>query len=923
MTAERWRRIEELFELVADLPQGIQEEQLRQACAGDGLLFEKVLALLNHDRSRGGKIGEVIEGLSRIPAPEELSFTGRRLGAYRVVRELGRGGMGIVFEAMRDDDTYNKRVALKVAARAAYSHDFLQRFRHERQILARLEHPHIARLLDGGTTEEGIPFFVMEYVEGVPIHQYAADQKLSIPARIHLFLQVCDAVEYAHQNLVIHRDLKPGNILVSGGSVRLLDFGIAKLADQTDAESTGAGLMAATPDYCSPEQVRGQPVTTRTDVYSLGLVLHELLTGERAQQADTSSPQALDRSICETSARPPSACALARGDRALARLLRGDLDAMVFTATRKEPASRYASAAALAEDLRRHLEGKPIRARQDNRWYRAARFARRHWMPLAAAAVLVTTLVAGILAASFQARRAERRFQQVRRIAGALMVDVHKAIRDLPASTKAQEVVVRTAIEYLDALAQEAGNDISLQVETGQGYLQVAQLAYTLSRPSLGRSGEADLYYEKAKAILAPLARAHPGNPRVAAVLTKYFYLKGDFLLDTGHAAEALRFLERAVETAESALSGNAGDIELLDELREAQHYIMANFTSSPAARKLVSRHLEIAEQLAGVRPVTVDRLANLGVAYSQAAKIAATDGNLEEAMQHLRKNVEVQSRAVAMEPQNYSVRRNLMMAWFHIGDERLGPLGPTSYTGSGGPPVEIDPKLRREALEAYRKGAEQSEWIYRHDPENDTVKHDYAVSLGRQAAAYPHGDLAAIPLLEKSLELLRQLEPGHPNSTLSFVIEFRASLAERRRQAGQFDLALAQWKIIDDLVRKAVAADPTSYYIRRLAIPIYWNWALELARRKNREGALALARRAARLAGEVADRQEQYSRAAGWPPRVKTWLAGLHQTLGDRREAARARQESLEMWSAVASRSDLPQDLIGEARRMLARDRK
>lgn len=923
MTAERWRRIEEVFDLVADLPQGIQKEQLRQACAGDGLLFEQVLALLDHDRSRGGRIAEVIEGLSRIPAPEEVSFAGRRLGAYRVVGELGRGGMGVVFEAVRDDDAYSKRVALKVAARAAYSQDFLQRFRHERQILARLEHPHIARLLDGGTTEEGIPFFVMEYVEGVPIHQYAAEQSLSIPARVRLFLQVCDAVEYAHQNLVIHRDLKPGNILVSGGSVRLLDFGIAKLVDQADSESTSTGIMAATPDYCSPEQVRGQPVTTRTDVYSLGLVLHELLTGERAQKADTSSPLALDRSICETSARPPSACALARGDKALAKLLRGDLDTIVFTATRKDPASRYASAAALAEDLRRHLENKPVRARQDSRWYRAARFARRHWMPLAAAVLLVTTLITGILAANFQARRAERRFQQVRRIAGALMVDVHKAIRDLPASTKAQEVVVRTAIEYLDALAREAGDDIPLQVETAQGYLQVAQLAYTLSRPSLGRPDEADRYYERARTILEPLARARPGDPRIAAALTKYFYLKGGHLHDTGHTTEALRFLERAVETAESALASNAGDVELLDELREAQHNILADFTSSPAARKLVSRHLEIAEQVARSRPLTVDSLANLGVAYAQAAKIAAIDGDIEEAMGYLRKNVEVQSRAVAMEPQNYSARRNLMMAWFHIGDERLGPLGPTSYTGSGGPPVEIDPKLRREALEAYRKGAEQSEWIYTRDPQNDTVKFDYAVSLGRQAAAFPPGDLAAVSLLEKSLDLLRQLEPGHPNQTLRFVLEFRGSLAERRRQAGQFDLASAEWKTFDAIVKKSIAADPSSYFIRRLAIPIYWNWALELARRRDREGALALARRAGLLADEVGERQEQYARAAGWPPRVKTWLAGLYETLGDREEAARARRESLEMWRAVAARADLPQDLMDEARQTLARDSK
>ncbi|NWF83561.1 MAG: serine/threonine protein kinase, partial [Bryobacteraceae bacterium] len=261
MTAERWRRIEEVFDLVADLPQGIQEEQLRQACAGDGLLFEQVLALLDHDRSRGGRIAEVIEGLSRITAPEEVSFAGRRLGAYRVVGELGRGGMGVVFEAVRDDDAYSKRVALKVAARAAYSQDFLQRFRHERQILARLEHPHIARLLDGGTTEEGIPFFVMEYVEGEPINDYCNRKHLSTQARLELFVQVCEGVQHAHQKAVIHRDLKPSNILVAevdGRPVpKIIDFGVAKATSQRLTELTmftELGQFMGTPEYMSPEQ---------------------------------------------------------------------------------------------------------------------------------------------------------------------------------------------------------------------------------------------------------------------------------------------------------------------------------------------------------------------------------------------------------------------------------------------------------------------------------------------------------------------------------------------------------------------------------------------------------------------------------------------------------------------------------------------
>lgn len=919
MDSDRWRRIEVLFDLVADLPSAEQELRLRSECGGDHSLLAEVLALLNHDRSRGARIAEVVEALVRVPQPEEITFAGRRIGAYRIVREIGRGGMGVVFEAVRDDDEFNKRVALKVSTRAAYSPEFLHRFRHERQVLARLEHPNIARLLDGGTTEENIPFFVMEFVEGTPIHEYASRCRLSLAARLGLFLQVCEAVEYAHQNLVIHRDLKPANILVSEDSVRLLDFGIAKLTDQTDASFTNTGFVAGTPEYCSPEQLRGQAVTTRTDVYSLGLILFELLTGERAQKPDSNSPVSLDRLVCETETALPSATAAARGEKSLARLLRGDLDTIVLMAVRKDPSRRYASAAALAEDLRRHLEGRPIRARQDSRWYRASRFARRHWMPLTAAGLLLVTLIGGIVATSVQARRAERRFAQVRQIANALVGDVHKAIRDLPASTKAQEVVVHTAVQYLDALSKEAAGDRALQLETARGYIQVATLAYDFSRPSLGRPEEASRYLEKARAILEPLGRKSPGDPAVAVALTTLYTRIGEHLGDMGKAASSMESFELAIKTAEDALAQQPGNLDLMDELREAQHSLISAFTGSPAARKHIARHIEITENVTARRPVNADTLANLGLAYSQAAKVAEAEGNEPETLKHLSRNIEIQNRVVALEPNNATARRNLMLAWFHIGDHHLGPLGPASYTGAFGPRIEVDAGRLRQALEAYTKGAEQSEWNFQRDPGNESVLYDYAIGLGRRAAAYPPGAPEAIALLEKCLAIFRHIEPGQPKATLRFVVEFRGSLAERLRQSGQFSRAFAEWSLIDSLARQAIAADPGHYYIRRLTIPVYQNWALELARRGDRQGALALARRIESLALEVAGFESQYSRAAGWPPRAKAWSAEIFDLLGDRASASAARQASIELWKKVAARGELPRDLLEEASKAVA----
>ena len=576
MTDARWTRIERLFEQAADLAPDDQRALVDRECRDDPETRDDVLALLDHDRSRGERVAAVVGAAAQLPASDEPQPAGARFGPYRVVGEIGRGGMGVVFEAERDDGTFAKRVALKVATFAAWSPEFLHRFRDERQILARLEHPHIARLLDGGTSDDGVPYFAMEFVEGVPITAYAAARRQSVTERLRLFLQVCEAVEYAHQNLVIHRDLKPGNILVAGDSVRLLDFGISKLMEGRDAAATATGLLPFTPAYCSPEQLRGEPVTTRTDVYALGLVLFEILTGARAQPVDTTSPVALERTIVETPVPAPSVTLQAAGDAAGARRLRGDLDTIVLTATAKEPARRYPSAAALADDIRRHLDARPLVARQASAWYRASRFARRHWRPLTAAALLLAAMAAGIVSTRAQAARAERRFQEVRRIANALLGDVHAAIRDLPASTGAQEVVVNTAVEYLEGLTRESGDDPELLVEVGQGYTKVGELAFSLSQPSLGRPDDARRYLTRAREVLGPLQAARPDDPRVARAVVALEAAWGAFFHETGQNVDGLKAYEEAVRVGEAAAARHGGDPALLEQLLRAYDSMVA-----------------------------------------------------------------------------------------------------------------------------------------------------------------------------------------------------------------------------------------------------------------------------------------------------------------------------------------------------------
>jgi serine/threonine protein kinase len=914
MTPERWLRVEQIFDALADLPADEQSARLTTECGSDRELRVEIDRLLERDRAGHCRIGHVIELLAQTPAPTEASFTGRRIGVYRVIREIGRGGMGVVFEAVRDDDEFQKRVALKVAARAAFAPEFLSRFRHERQILARLEHPHVARLLDGGTTDEGVPFFAMEYVEGVPIHRYAIDHDLSVEERIGLVLQVCDAVEYAHQNLVIHRDLKPSNILVARGSVRLLDFGIAKLIDPAQPHDTHTSLLAVTPEYCSPEQLRGQPITTRTDVYSLGLVLFELLTGEHGQRPDVSSPLLLDRSVAETELAPPSTRVRARGDHALARRLRGDLDTIVLAATQKDPAQRYPSVAALAEDLRSFLAARPIRARQHHSWYRATRFARRHWLPLAASIAVAVTLTAGIAATTYQARRAERRFDQVRQIANALMTEVHESLRNLPGSTRAQEVVIRTAVGYLDNLAQEAGSDRALRLEIAQGYMKVGVLAFAMDRPSLGRPEETQVNYDKARALIEGLRSNDRSNPRVEAAASMVDRLTGDYLHAKGLGSEALVTLERSLRTAETASARHPQDVGLLEALHEAQSAILSQFEASQVARA-ITNHIDVAERLTALSPVTPANLGRLAVAYSVVGKAAGGSNRLDEALHHYRRAVELQTRAFELDPENATIRRDLMLAWSNISDHELGPLGPYSYTGANGPAVDIDPAARARALEAYRKIQEMAEWLYRRDPHDETVKLDLAISLGRSAPAFLPSDREAILNLEKCLAMLRDIEPTFPARTLSFVIEFRGSLAERRRLTGDLEGAIAEWHVLDGIINKAIAADPPNYYPRRLALPVYYNWALTLARNKDRPGAEKYARRLERLAEELGASEKQYARGPGWPPRVRGWLATVYEALGDGARAEAARQEGLAMWKAVGARTDLPQDVIDEAR--------
>src|SRR3984893_6446588 len=501
---ERWVRIKELFEAAVDLDPNQRTALLDKECGGDEALRGEIESLLKSDERTEGFIEQPAFAIPHDLFPDnvEESFAGRQFGAYQIIREIGRGGLGAVYLAARADDEYHKQVAIKVIRRGLDTEDILRRFRNERQILAQLDHPNIARLIDGGTTDDGLPYFVMEYVNGQPINAYCDANALPTTQRLKLFRKVCAAVTYAHQNLVIHRDLKPSNILVTQeGEPKLLDFGIATLLSTGDElfAQTIPALRVMTPEYASPEQVKGEKIMTTSDVYSLGVLLYELLTGQRPYRLKTRAPEEIARAITEQEPERPSTAVSQRADQTSPRFgpsrtgplrnprsLRGDLDNIVLMAMRKEPARRYPSVGQFSEDIRRHLEGLPVRARKDTVAYRTSKFVNRHRIAVAAAALVLLSLIGGFVATLIQVRTVRRERAKAEAISGFLQKTLHASD---PALNLSGQPTVKDILD--DASKRLATEELSDQPEVraelqriiGGSYLSLGQ--YDLAQQNL------------------------------------------------------------------------------------------------------------------------------------------------------------------------------------------------------------------------------------------------------------------------------------------------------------------------------------------------------------------------------------------------------------------------------------------------------
>jgi eukaryotic-like serine/threonine-protein kinase len=513
MTSGLWARVSALFEEVRQRPAPEREAWLR--ARSDDTTRAAVTGMLraydgdpafDPSAAVGDTLGDVL-------AP---ALIGRRLGAYRLVAEIGRGGMGIVFAAQRDDDEFDRRAAIKILP-AWSAAPVVERFRFERRVLAGLDHPGIAKLLDAGSTDDGMPYLVMELVDGQPIDSWCEAHRTGLRARVALVEKVCAALAYAHQRLVVHRDVKAANILVTAaGEPKLLDFGIATLLATDGAATSGltqTGHHSFTPDYASPEQIRGERVTTASDVYSLGVVLYRLLAERPPYVLRGLSTLEAIRVVCEVE--PPPMYTVAAPERRA--VLRGDLDRIVGKALRKAPQERYGTIVELAADLRAWQEGRPVTAATQSVAYRVRRFVRRNRGKVAVAAALALTLVAGVAATAWQARvaaeerdKAQQRFRQVREMSRALIFDVHDALERVPGATEPRRLLLDRAVHFFDGLAAGAGADNALKLELAEGYRRLGLVQGSDATDNLGDTAGATASLAKATRLLDEVRRTDP-----------------------------------------------------------------------------------------------------------------------------------------------------------------------------------------------------------------------------------------------------------------------------------------------------------------------------------------------------------------------------------------------------------------------------
>jgi serine/threonine protein kinase/tetratricopeptide (TPR) repeat protein len=809
MSPERLHQIENLFHLALEQAPPERLSYLKQHCGDDENLLQAVEALLTAESSHG-RLKELVASTAVLAAP--ISLLGRRVGAYEILSEIGQGGMGAVYLATRVDEAYSKKVAIKFV-KAGWTSEFIhERFRAERQILANLNHPYIAGLLDGGTAFDGRPYLVMEYVDGLLITEFLKHNQLDTQSLIQLFRRICEAVEYAHQNLVVHRDLKPANIMITAEGVpKLLDFGIAKLLDVDEGSSTtqAHGWRMLTPEYASPEQFRGDRVTTATDIYSLGAILYVLLAGKGPYALHGKTPTETERIVSEEEPPRPSL-----GNPALRGSLGRDLDTIVLKAMRKSPWERYGSVGDLSMDLARALSGQPVQARNYTFVERGARLVRQHRLSFVAGALIAASMAGGTAVSVHSAREAERqraraeveraragesaeaarreqeraekngadaefrrqeadvergraeaslaiserRLDDEHRLTTEVLVDINDSLQTLPGATAVRTQAVQASAKYLDRLVNESQGNSRLQQDLAIAYVRMADLTGNPAKPNQGDLAGALSLYQRAKAVLQRLLLHKTGDPALRQQLAAVYAGEVGVLSYLGRVREAQEEGERAVVLFRGLVQQSPNNASALFDLANCYISIL-QVSDRFHNREQVIHYAGLArkafELLTAINPRAIEPRVGLSDALAQESSAQLFLRGLDAALPPAEASLRIREQLRAEHPDNRMILEGLMFSYGRLGDISNRRRGEAGY---------------RSALEYFGKAREVAALLARQDPANQRAQFDLAVCGNRLGEAFANLDehQQATAAFGESLQAFEKLTISDSKNTMS-----------------------------------------------------------------------------------------------------------------------------------------------------------
>jgi len=817
VTAPDWKRVRAILEHASELLGAAREEYLERECGGDVELRREVDGLLALDAPQGAMDPPSAQAV--LQAFAASSRAPQRIGAWRLEREIARGGMGAVWLAHRVDGGFSQRAAIKLIKRGMDSDEIVARFERERALLASLEHPGIARLYDGGSTDDGQPYLVMEFVEGVPLDEYCARPTTTLAQRLELFAEVCDAVQHAHQQLVVHRDLKPSNVLVTAeGQPKLLDFGIAKLLtpDEAGAALTATAQRFLTPAYASPEQLRGDPISTRSDVFSLGVMLYEMLALKRPFDAKRAP---------DTEPAPPSRAAATRA-------FVGDLDTIVMKALSVDPARRYASAEALASDVRRHLAGAPVQARPDTWTYRASKFVRRNRALVAATLTVIAGLTVGIVLAYLQSVEAERareladrRLASVVNLASAFSSKLTARLGQLEGVLPEREGLLRDMAEQLEQLVAQAPDDFPLRLELGWARRELALVLGAPNQPSAGKFDEALRLLDRSIGDVEALHREQPGHVDAVNLLAAMRSERGELLAHAGRRDDARREMRAAAELAHKTREGLDPDRDRGLLLRECNvlHALFSVERESgrrDAENELALEYMQLVEFAVERHPDDEKFRYLLATALVDRAGSAEQLGDSPSALKDLERATEILAELSKADGLNVVYRRAFAATEYRM----------------GGTLATLDQVER--AVDVSYRAWQAWEAVVRAEPADIAARDrllQFSYAAGSVARQSSRLDIAK-PALERSLEILDERMARYP--------EQRGLLMTRATLGSELAAVLAElgeWRGALELAQDSVAQG--MQLENDAAAGHEWNYAMSLSHANLAECSLFTAR--------------------------------------------------------------------------------